>query len=108
MIAEKCGRPPEFLHIEDRPVNDQAYAMEPPTGALGWRQESSLGGEIDKMIALHPHAAGGDRLRLCRRTGFSSAMSGKSVSCAPPRAAGAELIDAGDGGGAVLRRRGTD
>ncbi len=55
MIAEKCRRPLEFLHIEDRPVNDQAYAMNSDRlAALGWRQEGSLSEEIDKMIALHP------------------------------------------------------
>ena len=57
LIAEKCRRPLEFLHIEDRPVNDQAYAMDAGRlAALGWRQEGTLSEEIDKMIALHPLA----------------------------------------------------
>ena len=57
LIAQKCGRPLEFERIEDRPVNDQAYAMDASRMAgLGWRQEGSLAAEIDKMIAQHPLA----------------------------------------------------
>lgn len=52
LIAEKCQRPLKFQHIEDRPVNDQAYAMNSSKlASLGWRQEGSLAAEIDKMIA---------------------------------------------------------
>jgi dTDP-4-amino-4,6-dideoxygalactose transaminase len=57
LIAEKCQRPVEFLNIDDRPVNDQAYAMDATRlASIGWRQEGSLAAEIDKMIALHPLA----------------------------------------------------
>jgi dTDP-4-amino-4,6-dideoxygalactose transaminase len=92
-VAEKCRRPLEFLHIEDRPVNDQAYAMDAGRlAALGWRQEGSLSEEIDKMIALHPLAPSAAAHTLVPQDRFLERHSGEVKFHVPHRAQGEQSL----------------
>lgn len=51
LIGDVSGMPVRFTHIEDRPVNDQAYEMDASRlHALGWRQRGTLREEIIKII----------------------------------------------------------
>jgi dTDP-4-amino-4,6-dideoxygalactose transaminase len=85
LIAEKCRRPLEFQQVEDRPVNDQAYAMDPSRmAALGWRQQGSLAAELDKMIALHPLAQAAPT--LVPQDGFFEQLGGEVKFHLPHRA----------------------